>query len=202
MFIGEWNKSVILTYIGMGSAVLGMYFACTWNVYGAFAALIVSGVCDLFDGAVARKCKRNEAQKLFGVQLDSLVDVINFLAFPTILGIFIGMNRWYHLLVLILFCVCGIARLAFFNISSEGGDAPVKYYRGLPVTFTALILPIIYLLHLCLAQNVFTVVYTIAMLLIALLNILDIKIAKPKGMAYPIFALLAVGMLVVYLVVL
>lgn len=202
MFIGEWNKSVILTYIGMGSAVLGMYFACFGRIPFAFAALIVSGICDLFDGAVARKCKRNEAQKLFGIQLDSLADVISFLAFPTVLGICIGMNCWYHLIVLIAFCICGVARLAFFNVNSEGGDTPVKYYRGLPVTYTALILSLVYLLHLCMDRQAFILLYTIVMAVIALLHVWNIRIVKPKGLAYPLFALAAIVMLVVYLVVL
>ncbi len=204
MFIGEWNKSVILTYVGMASALLGMYMAFTGKINLAFVCLMLAGVCDLFDGAVARKCKRNEAQKKFGVQLDSLVDVVNFLAFPVVLGIAIGMTEWYQLLVLCIFCICGIARLAFFNVCSEEAgketEQPIKYYRGLPVTYTAEILPIVYLLSLCLDATVFQIIYTITMLMIAFFNILDVKIKKPKGIMYVVFALLAVGMITVYLV--
>lgn len=202
MWIGEWNRSVILTYIGMAFSVLGICQAVLGNVVYGFSCLMAAGVCDLFDGAVARKCKRNEAQKLFGVQLDSLVDVMSFLALPVCLCLRIGMNRWYHILILAVFCICGIARLAFFNVTSEGGEEPVKYYRGLPVTYTALILPVVYLLSLALPKGVFLTVYSVVVAAVAGLNILDIRVPKPKGAACLFFALLAAGMLSLFLLVL
>ncbi|MBR6627753.1 MAG: CDP-alcohol phosphatidyltransferase family protein [Lachnospiraceae bacterium] len=203
MFIGEWNKSVILTYIGMGFAVLGMYLAFMGRVPQAFACLIVAGVCDLFDGAVARKCDRNMAQKLFGIQLDSLVDVLSFLALPISICMSMGMKQWYHILVLIWFSICGIARLAFFNVESnaesENGEGPIRYYRGLPVTYTALILPFVYLLHLLMPETLFLMLYGLVVAGIGGLNILDVKVVKPRGMAYGVFALLAITMVVVFL---
>ena len=199
MFIGEWNKSVILTYIGMAAAVLGIYCVYDSMIYRAFACLIVAGVCDLFDGAVARRCKRNENQKLFGIQLDSLVDVMSFLALPIVICIGIGMNKWYHLIFLTVFAICGIARLAFFNVVAENRSEPVSYYRGLPVTYTALILPIVYLLAFILEKNVMVWVMAAVILVIAFMNIFDFKVKKPRGLAYPCFAILAIVMLSVYL---
>ncbi len=199
MFIGEWNKSVILTYVGMAFAVLGIFCVQGGNISQAFACLIVAGVCDLFDGAVARKCKRNEKQKLFGVQLDSLVDVTSFLALPVTICFGIGMNQWYHIVVLVFFYICGIARLAFFNVTSEGGEEPVKYYSGLPVTYTALIMPMAYLLEKVMPFTLFLIVYTVLMACVGVLHILNVKVVKPRGAAYPFFALLAIVMLFVYL---
>ena len=64
MFIGKWNKSVILTYLGMAVAVAGIFLSFTGiDVKYAFVCLMVAGICDLFDGAVARKCKRTEEEK-------------------------------------------------------------------------------------------------------------------------------------------
>lgn len=78
MIIGKWNKSVILTYIGLIFSVLGIFICSTKenSINIAMCCLIISGICDLFDGFIARKCKRTEEEKKFGVQLDSLVDVI------------------------------------------------------------------------------------------------------------------------------
>lgn len=203
MFIGEWNKSVILTYIGVGFAVLGICLAGSGSLLQAYACLMTAGVCDLFDGAVARKCKRTEAQKRFGIELDSLADVVSFLALPVAICIGMGMRQWYHMAVLLLFSICGIARLAFFNAADADGEEPVKYYRGLPVTYTALILPLAYLLKYVLPDNdIFLAVFTGVMALVALLNILDIKVVKPKGIAYVFFAVLAIVMLVLFLAVL
>lgn len=205
MFIGEWNKSVILTYVGLTFALVGICCVHSGGMEEAYACLIGAGICDLFDGAVARRCKRNEAQKLFGIQLDSLVDVMSFLALPVTIGIGVGMRRWYHILVLVWFSVCGIARLAFFNVNSETSgkkDEPVSYYRGLPVTYTALIFPLVYLLKFALSPVYFIILYTMFMAGVALLNILDIKVKKPRGMAYLFFALLAMVLWVVYLIIL
>ncbi len=198
-FIGEWNKSVLLTYVGMACAVMGIYLAFTDGLKQAFLCLIVAGVCDLFDGAIARKCKRTEEQKLFGIQLDSLVDVISFLALPICISLRVGMVQWYHIIVLIVFAVCGIARLAFFNVHSE--ETP-GFYRGVPVTYVALVLPLINLLSLMMTEKVFVTVYSVALIGIAFLHIFDIKVRKPAGVAYIFFALLAVGTCILYLTVL
>ena len=83
MVIGKWNKSVILTYAGLLVAVLGIFLAFTQEkINYAFCCLMVAGVCDLFDGMVARRCKRTEEEKMFGIELDSLVDVVSFIALP------------------------------------------------------------------------------------------------------------------------
>ena len=57
--IGKWNKSVILSYIGLSFSVLGMFLI--FNGYASkyiFCCFIAAGVCDMFDGAIARRCKR------------------------------------------------------------------------------------------------------------------------------------------------
>ena len=75
MIIGKWNKSVILTYFGMISALAGIFLAFTQeNINYPMACLMAAGVCDLFDGTVARMCKRTEEEKAFGIELDSLIN--------------------------------------------------------------------------------------------------------------------------------
>ena len=206
MFIGKWNKSVILTYAGMLVSLFGVFLciAVPDSIRYAIACLMVAGVCDLFDGAIARKCKRTEEEKLFGIQLDSLVDVVDFIALPVAIFVRMGLTAWYQLLILGAFAVCGIARLAYFNITVENSDAPVPHYQGLPVTYSALIFPVLYLPFLCIDAlgGVFPYVYPLLILAVAALNILNVKIKKPRGVAYIFFALLAIVMLVLYLAVL
>ena len=205
MFIGKWNKSVILTYIGLTVSILGIFICFNNNdksVSFAMSCLIIAGICDLFDGTIARKCKRTEEEKNFGIELDSLVDVIDFIALPIAIFLQLQMNTWYHYIILVVFAVCGIARLAHFNIMVEDNNKPVKYYTGLPVTYTALIFPIFYLLKYIIPLNIFNIVYTILIALVAMLNIINLKIKKPKGIAYLFFPLLAIIVLVLYLGVL
>ena len=117
--IGKWNKSVILTYIGLVFGLVGIYISLTNNnVNYAFFCLMMTGICDLFDGTVARRCKRTEEEKEFGIQLDSLVDVFNFIALPIVLLMTLGMNKIYDVIILSIYGICGIARLAYFNIKT------------------------------------------------------------------------------------
>lgn len=203
MIIGKWNRSVIITYFGMISAVAGIVFAITLkNVNYAYACLMVAGVCDLFDGAVARRVKRNEEEKAFGVQLDSLVDVISFIALPIAVFVASGLNSLWFLPLFAVFAVSGIARLAYFNILTADSESPIKYYTGLPVTYSALIFPLVNLLRYVIDGIWFIVIYAAAIFVVSLLGVLRISVIKPKGIAYVFFAILAVGMLVLYLAVL
>ena len=203
MFIAKWNKSVILSYVGLVFAVVGMYICCTTgNILHALSCLIVSGVCDLFDGKVARMCKRTKDEIKFGIQLDSLVDTASFVVFPIIILLTLGLTNWYQIPVLALFAICGIARLGHFNCLVEDSDKPVSYYTGLPVTAIAMVLPLLYLLSYIIPTSVYEIVLTILIAVNALLNILTIKVKKPTGIAYPIFAIAAIVMLVLFLGVL
>ena len=203
MFIAKWNKSVILSYVGLVFAIIGMYICVTTgNILHALSCLIVSGVCDLFDGKIARMCKRTKDEIKFGIQLDSLVDTASFVVFPIIILLTMGLTDWYQLPVLALFAICGIARLGHFNCLVEDSDKPVPFYTGLPVTAIAMILPLLYLFSYIIPSNIYPIVLTILIGVNALLNILTIKVKKPKGIAYPIFAIAAIVMLVLFLGVL
>ena len=202
MFIGKWNKSVILTYIGLAVSIFGILICFNNNeksIGFAMSCLIIAGICDLFDGQLARKCKRTEQEKNFGIELDSLVDAIDFIVLPIAIFLRLQMNTWYHYIIMV---ILWIARLAYFNIMVEDNNKPVKYYMGLPVTYTALIFPVFYLLKYILPLNIFSIIYTVLIAIVAVLNIINIKIIKPKGMAYLVFSLLAIIMLILYLEVL
>lgn len=204
MFIGKWNKSVILTYIGLGFAILGMYFAIIENnTLLALMGLMLAGVCDMFDGKVARMCKRDKQEIQFGIELDSLVDTVCFVVLPIIIYLSLGFTEWYNILSFILFAICGIARLGYFNvyIATKDGKA-VKYYEGLPVTVAAITFPLMYLLSYVMPQDGFYIFFSILIVVQAILNILKIKIKKPTGIMYPIVAICAIIMLAVYVVLL
>lgn len=67
--IGFYNYTVILTYIGLVSTVIGITQVFNGEYMLAMFCLIVSGVCDMFDGVVARTHKtRSEHAKKFGIQ--------------------------------------------------------------------------------------------------------------------------------------
>ena len=203
MIVGKWNKSVILTYAGLLLAVLGIFLAFTAEkITYSFCCLMVAGVCDLFDGMVARRCKRTEEEKMFGIELDSLVDVVSFIALPVCIFIALGFTSVWHLIIYLVYALFGVARLAYFNIATADSEKAVKYYIGLPVTYTALIFPLLYLLSAVFTDAVFVPVFTCGIVVVSVLEIVKIKVPKPKGVWYGIFGIMAIGMLVIYLAVL
>ena len=198
MFIEKLNKSVILTYLAVVFGIVGMFLALEVSIEYALICLIIAGILDLFDGVVARKMKRTENQKKFGVQIDSLCDVINFLVLPIIIFLGLEINNWYEICVLIVFVLAGVTRLAHFNVMVENinKDNPIKYYEGLPVTYISLIMPSIYLLRNVLIESVFNNVFILSMLIIGVMYVLNIKILKPRGKAYVVLPVIGLSLIV------
>ena len=201
--VGKWNKSVILSYIGLLFGVLGITLAIRrFDIKYALLCLIVCGICDLFDGTVARKCKRTAEEKAFGIELDALIDVFNFIALPLVILISLGLNTKYHLVIYGLYAIFAVARLGYFNINLENDNKPVKYYEGLPLTYAAFFFPVVYLLSYFIESDIFNIIYTITTCVVGLLYIVNVKIPKPKMVLSIFFLLLAIVVSILYLFVL
>lgn len=201
--IGKWNKSVILTYIGLIFGLIGIYIILTNNnINYAFVCLMITGICDLFDGTVARRCKRTDEEKEFGIQLDSLVDVFNFIVFPVVILLSLGMTKIYDIVILSVYAICAIARLAYFNIKTADSNKRIDYYTGLPVTYIALILPIFNLSSYIIVDNVFSILLRTVVFIVSCLYIIDFKVVKPKLKASIFLLVLAVIISILYLIVL
>ena len=77
--IGFYDYTVVLTYISFTSSIIGIFCAVTGHPKWAVFCLALSGLCDMFDGKIARtKKNRTEDEKQFGIQIDSLCDVVCF----------------------------------------------------------------------------------------------------------------------------
>ena len=144
--IGFYNYTVILTYIGMFSGFMGIVSAWEGNLKMALLCLIYSGICDMFDGKIASTMKRTQQEKRFGIQIDSLSDIICFGVLPAL--IVLGANKESLLYILIsgTYLLCALIRLAWFNVNEEerqdSEDGSRKEYLGLPVTTSALGIPL------------------------------------------------------------
>ena len=201
--IGKWNKSVIATYVGMLLAVASIFLLMSGLYKAAMMCFMGAGICDLFDGTIARMCKRTEEEKNFGIQLDSLVDVVSFIVLPVVLIVKLAGLTWYAAAAAVMYSVFGIARLAYFNVcqeENEDKDSPIKYYTGMPVTYAALVFPLVYLLHLYFNTEVTSLFMCIAMEIMALLFILKIKFIKPGKKGYIFLMLLAIALFAVYII--
>lgn len=184
-FIGFYSYTVVLTYLSLISSVLGILLASRGEYTAAITSLLLSGVCDAFDGIVARSKKnRTDDEKAFGIQLDSLCDVICFGIFPSYLCFCLGVNSIVGVLMICAYNICAVIRLAFFNVlegnrqKTEGGCN--KTYRGLPVTSISVIFPFLYFcFYFTLSKADFTMLLQAMLPAVAFLFILDFPVKKP-----------------------
>lgn len=197
--IGYYNYTVILTYLSLISALFGTHLAFQGKHVEALICLLLCGAFDSFDGIVARtKKERTEAEKKFGIQIDSLVDMFSFGVFPAIIGYTLGLRGWIWFVLFAMYSICAVSRLGYFNVVEELRQQETtekrKYYQGLPVTCSCLIFPAVYLLNYFLAYPMVISIYGWVMGLVSIAFVVDFKVVKPdtKG----ILAMGVVAMLI------
>ena len=202
--IGFYDFTVILTYLSLLSASCGIIVSLSGHGHpyiGTFF-LLFCGLCDAFDGKVARmKKERSRMECNFGIQIDSLSDLVAFGVLPACIGSamlrvsplmeFVG-EEWGEpcrkaivavlTAVLVLYILAALIRLAYFNVTeeerqrTEGGAR--KFYTGLPVTSAALIFPTILLLQYIIPTDV-TPMYFAGVAFTGLAFLLKFQLKKP-----------------------
>ena len=209
--VGVWNYTVILTYLSLGCAVAGIFLSAAGHVYAACFLLLGSGLCDAFDGRVARSKKdRTELEKGFGIQIDSLTDVVAFGVLPAAMGsALLGSSEALaerpallilSFVLLGLFVLAGLIRLAYFNVTEEelqqSGEGHRKFYLGFPITTSCLYFPT-FLLIRYLAGFDGAVLYAVLAFVLGALFIAPVKVPKPGLKGILCLVLLAAAELLV-----
>lgn len=146
--LGVYDYTVVLTYVSVLISMGGMLFSLNGCPKMAVVCLAVSGFCDMFDGKIARtKKNRTEVEKRFGIQIDSLADIICFGVAPSLIAYRMGMNHIVGIAILMFYVLAGLIRLAWFNVSEEirqnETEENRECYQGLPITSMAIALPIL-----------------------------------------------------------
>lgn len=185
--LGFYNYTVILTYLSLCSGVTGIWFCMTGHPVIASICLLFSGLCDAFDGRVARMRKQStEQEKRFGIQLDSLCDLVCFGVLPCFIGYAAGMTNALYIPVFCLFVLAALIRLAYFNVTEEERQQKTtekrKNYLGLPVTSSSLIFPATIMLIFIdsIKQNCMEYIYLgVLVVTAALFVVKSLKVRKP-----------------------
>lgn len=181
--LGVYNYTVLLTYIGMLTGLTGIGFAMGGRIPWALLCLLLAGLCDMFDGKIASTKKdRTPQEKRFGVQIDSLSDLICFGVLPGVTVYAAAHGALYAALAAGLYVLAALIRLAYFNVQAEAGCAAgekvQKVYYGLPVTSSALIFPTFLLLRHLICADI-AIGYYAVMLLTALAFVCKFRMRKP-----------------------
>lgn len=202
--IGIYDYTVILTYLSFLSGLTGIYFSLNGNTLIGIICIMVSGLFDMFDGKVARtKKNRTETSKKFGIQIDSLSDLVAFGLLPSAIGISLGLDKTVLCFTLYLIPLCALIRLAYFNVDEEVRSSKTNEarheYLGLPVTTSAIVVPIIYLLKNIIKNN-FVYVYGVVLLILSILFITKFKMFKLKNRGMIIMTILGIIILTMLLI--
>jgi CDP-diacylglycerol--serine O-phosphatidyltransferase len=232
MFLGFYNYTVYLTYLNASIGLSGMFFlVCETfepnSIKFASICILLSGICDMFDGKVSNfKKKRSIQEKKYGIQIDSLSDIISF----GILPIFIGYGLFHNiksnidhnfLFLFIFISICYIlavlTRLAYFNVlAGENYDDKkpkenLNVFLGVPVTLSSVIFPCLILFQNIMSKigydtnnnNIKIIFFKTYLFIMCLLSFLfifaKIKFPKIKNIIFLIFSCLLSFVIIYYL---
>lgn len=180
--IGFYDYTVILTYLGLLFGLCSMFQSIHGNFMAAILCLAGSLFCDTMDGRVARaKPNRTPQEQMFGIQIDSLCDIVSFGITPAIMFYCLGLDRVWDLVFLGGYCLCSVIRLGYFNILAGESDPTVKHdYHGLPVVCLAVMVPSAYMLRLWIPEFLFLWLLRGMLVLFGFLYIYDFTVKKPN----------------------
>ncbi len=180
--LGYYNYTVILTYLGMICGFTGIVSVMENNIHKAVICLICAGICDMFDGTVASTMKRTVQEKNFGIQIDSLSDLICFGVLPATISYRLNSDARIAIVISALYALCALIRLAYYNVDEQERQTQSTerrvYYTGMPVTLSSFFIPLISICTKCFSNDTNRIaMYAIAIM--SLLFLLPFRLKKP-----------------------
>ncbi|OGP12621.1 MAG: CDP-diacylglycerol--serine O-phosphatidyltransferase [Deltaproteobacteria bacterium RIFCSPLOWO2_02_FULL_50_16] len=178
------------------------FYSILKSLNGSFRAaiifILISGLFDLLDGRIARLTK---SESDFGLELDSLVDLISFGVAPAILIYraslsYFGRFGW---LAAFLFIACGALRLARYNV--QVSNVEKRYFQGLPIPAAAgMVVTFVLFYRYFLGDQIvhppisFALVVLLSLLMVSPIRYHSLKISglKARNSFYVLVALLVV----------
>jgi len=198
--LGFLDPANALTLAGLIAAVGCALLALSGEPALAVVALLAAGLCDLFDGPIARRLERQDHQRRFGGQLDSLVDACAFGFAPAVLLFALGLRWPAEVAILLFFAACAIWRLAYFNTVELASPVRSRRSAGLPTAYVAWIVPAV-----CLAAHLevaaFHLVADLVVLVVAVAMVTSsLQVPKPRGRWYAVLVLAGLAMACAHLI--
>lgn len=164
---------------GLACTLAAIYFSLLGVYSAAMIGMVWAVAFDWADGLVARKLKgRSANDSRFGGQLDVLIDIVSYGVTPAILLISYGDFSALYLPGAFLVLAAAALRLSYFSTYGLAGG---KHYTGLALDNNSLILVLLFLLEGLFSAAVFSVVLYAVCVVLAGLNVSQIKTPKLSG---------------------
>ena len=180
MIIGIYKLWSMFSYIGLLFGIISIYFSSIKDFKLALLFLMLSSLIDVFDGTFARQFKRSQSEERFGIELDSILDTINFGIVPIIIFFNMDFISIYDYIIAFIYLFVVTMRLAFFNtelVNLKGKNKKYEIYYGFPVTAISMFMAFGYILHLITNINY---LMQLTIIVSSLLFITRIKIKRYK----------------------
>jgi phosphatidylserine synthase len=185
----------ICSLVGLLCAVLAIYYAVLEVFPAAMIGMIWAVFFDWSDGIIARRMKRTEEQRLFGGQLDSLIDIVSFGICPAVVLLSYGHFSPWFIPGAFIIVATGVLRLSHFNVF---GLVDGSTYTGLALDNNVIVLVFAFLFNGLLGRTRFAVALYILLLLLAALNVAPIKTHKFAGRWYYALIVYTLALSVIY----
>jgi len=177
----------ICSLAGLACTVLAIYFSIIGVYYAAMIGMIWAVAFDWADGLVARRMKgRTGSDRIFGGQLDLVIDIVSYGVTPAILLISYGKFDPIFLPAAFVVLAASAIRLSYF---STFGLSDESKYTGLALDNNSIALVFIFLLESLLPSGVFAIILNVSALFLAVLNVSQIKTPKLSGNSRNVFLL-------------
>lgn len=169
----------VCSLAGLACTILAIYFSIIGVYEAAMIGMIWAVAFDWGDGIIARRMKgRTANEQTFGVQLDSLIDMLNYGAAPAILLLSYGKLEPLFLIGAFIMLATSALRLSYFNTFGLSGGSK---YTGLALDSNSIILVFIFLFEGLFSTETFSIVLYVSGLTLAALNVSKIKTPKLNG---------------------
>lgn len=127
----------VFTVGNLCCGVLSVLFAIDGHYELSASMLFLAVIFDVLDGKIAGLMHQ---KNLFGKQIDSMSDLVSFGVAPALLYYAMSSPGALGIAVALFFVVCGMLRLARYNISEDSG------FVGVPITVNGVLFPVLFLL--------------------------------------------------------
>ena len=196
MTIDSKKQPTILSFIkdlpnlfslaGLACTLLAIYFSIQGVYYAAMIGMIWAVGFDWADGLVARRMKgRTGTDSAFGGQLDVLIDIISYGVTPAILLMSYGKFEPIFLLGAFIILATSAIRLSYFSTFGLSNSK----YTGLALDNNSIILVFIFIFESFFSEGIFTIILYISMIVLAILNVSEIKTPKLSGKQINVYIL-------------
>lgn len=174
-----WDLPNLCSLAGLGCTLLAIYFIILGVYPAAMIGMVWAVAFDWADGIVARRMKgRTGSDRLFGGQLDVLIDIVSYGVTPAILLLSYGKFEPVFLLGAFFMLVAGVVRLSYFSTFGLAGGSK---YTGLAIDNNNLVLVCLFLFESLFSTGSFAVILYVFGVGLAALNVSQIKTPKLSG---------------------